>query len=174
MFLMMIFLLACAGCTMGGRKDVPGIQNFGQVSPEVWRGGKPTREGMQWLADRGVKTVIDLQMEDESADVPPGVRYVPIRVPMWHCDEVDVAAVNRAIEESPKPVFIHCVAGRDRTGLAVAAWRMSHGISADDAIREMESFGTNPWWNAAIKRRIRRLQEESKNGNAKESAASER
>src|SRR4051812_15578594 len=106
-----VFLIACAGCTTGGSKEAVGVGNFGEVSPEIWRGGKPTREGMHWLADRGVKTVIDLQMEDESADIPRGVRYVPIRVSMMRCDCVDVSAVMRAIEESPKPVFIHCQAG---------------------------------------------------------------
>src|SRR5436305_4144728 len=96
-------LIGCAGCTTGGSKEAVGVSNFGEVSPEIWRGGKPTREGMHWLADRGVKTVIDLQMEDESADIPRGVRYVPIRVSMMRCDCVDVSAVMRAIEESPKP-----------------------------------------------------------------------
>src|SRR5882672_9388779 len=94
--LVLLALIACAGCTTGGSKDAPGIANFGQVTPQVWRGSKPDREGMEWLAERGVKTIIDLQMEDESADVPAGVRYVPIRTSLWHCDQVDVAAVNRA------------------------------------------------------------------------------
>ena len=153
----------CAGCTTGGSKDAVGVKNFGEVSPEIWRGGKPTPEGMHWLAERGVKTIIDLQMGDESADVPAGVRYVPIRVSMRQCDCVDVAAVIKAIDESPKPVFIHCQAGRDRTGLAVAAWRMAHGMSADDAIADMEQYGTNPWWNGAIKSKIRRLEQECAN-----------
>ncbi len=150
----------CAGCTSGGSKDALGVRNFGEVSPEIWRGGKPSPEGMHWLADRGVKTIIDLQMIDESADVPKGVRYVPIRVSMWQCDCVDVAAVTKAIDQSAKPVFIHCQAGRDRTGVAVAAWRMAHGMSADDAIAEMERFGTNPWWNGAVRSKIRRLEQE--------------
>jgi protein tyrosine phosphatase (PTP) superfamily phosphohydrolase (DUF442 family) len=156
-------LIACAGCTTGGNKEAVGITNFGQVSPEIWRGGRPTNEGMQWLAERGVKTIIDLQMQDESADVPLGVRYVPIRVSMRQCDCVDVAAVIKAIDENPKPVFIHCQAGRDRTGLAVAAWRMAHGMSADDAIAEMERYGANLWWNGAIKSKIRRLEQEYAN-----------
>ena len=153
-------LIACAGCTTGGSKEGVGVNNFGEVSPEIWRGGKPTKEGMQWLSQRGVRTIIDLQMDDESGDVPAGVRYVAIRVSTRHCDEVDVAAVNRAIDEGPKPVFIHCQAGRDRTGLAVAAWRMAHGMSANDAIAEMEGYGTNLWWTGAIKSKIRRLEEQ--------------
>lgn len=155
--LVMGLLVTCAGCTSGGRTDVPGIQNFGQVTPEVWRGSKPNREGMQWLAERGVKTVIDLQMDDESSAVPAGVKYVPIRTSLWSCDCVDVPAVVKAIDESPKPLYIHCLVGRDRTGLAIAAWQMSHGMSADQAIADNERFGRNAWFDSAIRRRIRQL-----------------
>src|SRR5258706_15120063 len=83
---MVALVVFCAGCTTGGSKEVAGVSNFGQVTPEIWRGGKPTREGMRWLADRGVKTIIDLQMEDESADVPAGVRDGAIRVALWGWD----------------------------------------------------------------------------------------
>jgi protein tyrosine/serine phosphatase len=163
-------VITCAGCTTGGTKEAVGVSNFGEVSPDLWRGGKPTLDGMQWLAKRGVKTIIDLQMEDESANVPQGVRYVPIRVSMWQCDCVDVDAVIKAIDESPKPVFIHCQAGRDRTGLAVAAWRMAHGMKPDEAIAEMARYGTNPWWNSAIRSKIRRLEEQYANKGVAEAA----
>jgi protein-tyrosine phosphatase len=129
---------------------------------------------MQWLAQQQVKTIIDLQMDDESRDVPTGVRYVPIRAPMWHCDQVDVAAVIKAIDESPKPVFIHCLVGRDRTGLAVAAWQMSHGMSAEEAIAQMERFGSNPYFSDSIKRRIRELEQEQQRTRADKSAATAR
>ena len=155
-----VMCLACAGCTTGGSKDAPGITNFGRVTPQVWRGSKPDRAGMQWLAQQGVGTIIDLQMDDESANVPAGVKYVPIRASLWSCDQVDVDAVVKAIDQSPKPVYIHCLVGRDRTGLAVAAWQMSHGMSADEAIADMERFGSNPWWDRAIKRRIRQLEQQ--------------
>ena len=170
----LIFLLiVCAGCTTGGKKDVP-IDNFGQVTSDVWRGSKPDREGMQWLAQRGVKTIIDLQMDDESAIVPAGVNYVPVRTSLWSCDRVDVAAVTKAIDESPKPIFIHCLVGRDRTGLAVAAWQMSHGMSAADAIADNERYGSNPWFDAAIRRRIHQLAAEQENSKAIKSSAAAR
>jgi tyrosine-protein phosphatase SIW14 len=170
----LLFLLALTGCTTGGNKDVAQVPNFGEVSPDVWRGGKPNREGMQWLAGRGVKTIIDLQMDDESADVPAGVKYVPIRVSLWRCDRVDVAAVMRAIEESPKPVFIHCLIGRDRTGLAAAAWQLNQGKSAEEAIADMERFGINPFFNGAIKKRIRELAKDQEKANANKSSAAAR
>jgi protein tyrosine phosphatase (PTP) superfamily phosphohydrolase (DUF442 family) len=136
---------------------VPGVANFGFVTTDVWRGAQPTPEGFKTLAAMGVRTVIDLQEDDHSASVPPGVRYVPLRVSGWHADEVDTGAVLRAIAENPKPVFIHCHQGRDRTGLAVAAYRLSQGMSTTDAIRELRRFRVNFWWQSPIEKRIRLL-----------------
>jgi len=139
---------------------VPGVRNFGFVSADVWRGAKPTPAGLQYLTKMGVKTIIDLQMDDESEDVPQGVKYVPIRTSLWRADKIDVPAVLQAIESSPKPIFIHCLQGRDRCGLAVAAYRIEQGMSASDAIRELEQFGVNFVYNGAIKRRIKEIYEE--------------
>lgn len=136
---------------------VSGVDNFGFVTAGVWRGAKPTADGLRTLAAMGVRTVIDLQEADESADVPPGVRYVPIRVSEWRADAVDTAAVVRAVADNPKPVFIHCREGRDRTGLAVAAYRLSQGMTPADATREMDQFHVHFWWRGSMEKRIRRL-----------------
>jgi len=149
-------LVCLAGCAGSQKEAAPGVANFAEVSPEVWRGGKPSADGFRWLAARGAKTVVDLQMDDESADLPPGMTYVPIRVSLWRCDKVDVDAVLEAIEKNPKPVFIHCLRGRDRTGLAVAAYRLKQGLTVEKVIAEIETFGTSVW-SGAIKDRIREL-----------------
>jgi protein tyrosine phosphatase (PTP) superfamily phosphohydrolase (DUF442 family) len=133
---------------------VPGVPNFGVISKDVWRGAQPTAEGLKTLADLGVKTVIDLRKEDESAEIPPGVRYVRIPTSAWRADTVDVQAVLSAIQTSPKPVFIHCQQGRDRTGLAIAAYRLSEKMSAADACRELRNFHVNPWWDGPITQRV--------------------
>jgi protein tyrosine phosphatase (PTP) superfamily phosphohydrolase (DUF442 family) len=137
---------------------VPGVDNFGMASKDVWRGAQPTPDGMQWLARLGVKTVIDLREEgDESAIVPPGVRYVRIPVSPFNADRVDVREVLEQIDSCPKPVFIHCHQGRDRTGLAVAAYRLAEGMAPADACAELRNFHVNFWWDAPIERRIREL-----------------
>jgi protein tyrosine phosphatase (PTP) superfamily phosphohydrolase (DUF442 family) len=139
---------------------IPGVENFGMVSKDVWRGGKPSAEGLHTLAALGVKTVIDLREADESADIPHGVRYVRLPVSAWQADQVDVEQVLKMIAASPKPVFIHCHQGRDRTGLAIAAYRLSLGMSAADACRELRNFQVNPWWDAPIERRIYSLEQQ--------------
>lgn len=137
--------------------DLKGVENFGVISADVWRGAKPTADGLKTLAAMGVRTVIDLRQDNEQADIPPGVTYVRLPVSAWHSDQVDTTAVLKAIDSSPKPVFIHCTQGRDRTGLAIAAYRLSQGMSADDAITELSNFRANFWWSKAIKCRVRQL-----------------
>jgi protein tyrosine phosphatase (PTP) superfamily phosphohydrolase (DUF442 family) len=151
---------------------VPGISNFGLVSKDLWRGGQPTPEGMQWLARLGVKTVIDLREEaDETSIIPAGVRYVRIPVSPFSADQVNVAEVLRQIETSPKPVFIHCHQGRDRTGLAVAAYRLAQGMQPADACLELRNFNVNFWWDGPIERRIGSL-DRSLSAAAKQKVAS--
>ena len=140
-----------------GRPVVPGVDNFGEVTPLVWRGGKPTQLGMLSLRQRGVKTIIDLQEIDESAEVPPGVQYIHLPVSQWHADQVDVTQVLAAIRKNRGPVFIHCLQGRDRTGLAVAAYRLSSGWTPKAACDELEKYNINFWWRGPIVYRIQQL-----------------
>lgn len=44
----------------------------------------------------------------------------------------DLLAVASAIAASPVPTLVHCTAGKDRTGLAVALVQMAHGVSRQD------------------------------------------
>jgi tyrosine-protein phosphatase SIW14 len=136
---------------------VPGVGNFGFISADVWRGARPTPLGFQVLKGMGVRTILDLQESDLSSIIPAGVNYVPLRTSQWHANDVDVAAVLKVIQDSPKPVYIHCLEGRDRTGLAVGAYRLSRGMKMQDVIAELKSFGVHFWWRGPIERRLRQL-----------------
>ena len=140
-------------------RHVPGVANFGFVSADLWRGARPTALGFSALAAMGVRTVIDLEERDASAEMPAGVQYVRFPVPGWRADQVDMTKVLRAINELPKPIFIHCREGRDRTGLAVAAYRVAQGMSAEDAMREMRNFHVRWMWQGSMGRRLGELQQ---------------
>jgi protein tyrosine phosphatase (PTP) superfamily phosphohydrolase (DUF442 family) len=170
--------VALAGCAHQGRRstqllppssnrtppqhaleaEVPGLPNFGFVTRDVWRGGQPDAIGLETLAKLGLKTVIDLRENGTPDVLPPGVRIVRLPVSAWHADWVDPARLLAAISNNPKPVFIHCREGRDRTGMAVAEYRLSTGMSAADACRELLNFHVNSWWQIPIEQHIDRLQ----------------
>jgi hypothetical protein len=122
-----------------------GVPKFGEVTPTLYRGGQPTREGFDRLAKMGINIVVDVgrSKRDERQLKKLGMRYVPIA---WHCpfpkDDV-FARFLKLIRDNPnKKIFVHCRLGDDRTGMMIAAYRMSaQGWTAERAMKEMEAFG---------------------------------
>jgi protein tyrosine/serine phosphatase len=52
-----------------------------------------------------------------------------------------VAHFLAVVDDQPKPVYVHCRSGQNRTGVMVAAYRVIvEGASADAAIEEMRRY----------------------------------
>lgn len=98
--------------------------------------------------------------EDEREEVLAlGMRYA--NMPMSGFDRpsaTDVQRVLAFIEVSGnQPVFLHCKRGRDRTGVVVAAYRVTNDRwAAEKALVEAEDFGL-AWWQIRMRRFIREL-----------------
>lgn len=124
-----------------------GLPNFGQVTPILYRGGQPNRLGYEKLAKMGVDIVVDLRLtkkgEESRAVKKLGMQYVSIP---WHCylpRDAQFARFLMILRENPKKrVFVHCRYGDDRTGMMIAAYRMTvEGWNPEEARKEMEKFG---------------------------------
>jgi len=116
-------------------QDTAGLPNLKIVNDQVLRGGQPTDDGFKKLADRGVKTVVDLRWVSEhsishekqvvEAD---GMRFISI--PMKGLSSPSLEQISKALgvleDSSNWPVFIHCRRGSDRTGTVLACYRMAH------------------------------------------------
>jgi protein tyrosine phosphatase (PTP) superfamily phosphohydrolase (DUF442 family) len=129
-FYVSVAVLFAGGCATVG-ESVPGIGNVAEVDPApdaVYRGGQPSREGIETLRSMGVRTVLDLRADavpwEREAVKAAGMTYV--NIPMVASD-VDPGKLARALDvlrTAERPVFLHCRHGRDRTGLSVAAYRL--------------------------------------------------
>ena len=133
--------------SMGSRKHYVGLPNFGEVTPSLYRGGQPGADGLEALKRKGVSIVVDMRgghSEHEKRAVEElGMEYVSIP---WHCplpSDAPFVKFLKVIEQNPdKKVFVHCRLGDDRTGMAIASYRMAEeGWTADEALKEMELFG---------------------------------
>lgn len=101
-----------------------------------------TPEGQQTLIDHGLRTVVDLRRPDELTELPnvfaasDRVRYIhnPLffittatSLPEFYRQVVDESqpymrsVIARLSEPGALPALVHCTAGKDRTGLVVAA-----------------------------------------------------
>lgn len=124
-----------------------GLPNLGQVTPTLYRGGQPTMEGLETLAKMGVGVVVDLRegtREAERDEVTKlGMHYVAIP---WHCSHPDDATVAKFLtvlrNNRDNTIFVHCYFGTDRTGMMIAAYRMSEqGWTPEEAKKEMRAYG---------------------------------
>jgi tyrosine-protein phosphatase SIW14 len=138
--------LSVAGLQAGSDPDVPGVHNFHQVDEHVYRGAQPSGQGFVSLAKLGIKTVIDLRGEssEENAVQRAGLRYVRMHWNGYKApDDSQISAVLSLLNDSSDwPVFVHCRRGADRTGTAIACYRIAHDRwSNQQALAEAKTFG---------------------------------
>ena len=144
--------------------NVRGVAYAAEVAPGIYRGGKPTQEGVAWLKQLGIRTVINLRHyhgETERRWVESaGMRYE--RIKLESSDEPKPAQVARFLQlirdPSLLPIYVHCLHGVDRTGAMMVVYRMEvSGWSNADAIAEMDHFGPHVIWRD-LRRFVRRYQ----------------
>ena len=124
------------------------IDNFGQVDEHYYRGAQPDNDDYADLAALGVKTLINLTSDDAKANEQAfveraGMRYVHIPMTTHVHPTVEQVTTFLRIVSDPasRPVYVHCVGGRHRTGVMSAVYRMTHdGWTADQAFSEMKRY----------------------------------
>lgn len=124
-------------------------RNVGQVAPGLLRGEQPTAEGMHWLKEQGVRTVIDLtegKSYDKAWGAAAGLRTVHLPQHAFDAPTLDQARafLREATNPVNQPVYFHCYHGSDRTGTMAAVYRIAvQGWTAEQAIAELGEYGFN-------------------------------
>ena len=164
-------LLLISGCVYFAKHTAQGacpssldspIRNFCAVVPHVlWRGERPSRSDATWLLEHGVGSVVNLEVmlddhwsfdaatpgsdSDQSVPYYHVPDFEPVHLVNWSLLDNHVAHFLAIMDEAPRPVYVHCLDGIDRTGVLIAAYRVvAEGVSRDAAIAEMARYGT-PW-----------------------------
>jgi tyrosine-protein phosphatase SIW14 len=135
-----------AGHVIPQRQKLAGLSNFGQINPSLYRGERPTDEGLACLAKMGVTIVISLEGKYKDLRKPVerlGMQYVSM---FWECSfpqDHTFAKFLQLLRDNPgKKVFVYCHYGDDRTGMMIAAYRIAEqNWSAHEAKEEMKAFG---------------------------------
>lgn len=129
--------------------SAPGVPNFHKVNDGLYRGGQPSRQGFASLAKLGIKTVLDLRIPEGQSNGEKkiveslGMRY--IHLPLHGGDTPTQNDIDRAfavlLDGAQGPVFVHCREGKDRTGMIIACYRISHdGWANMRALAEAKSY----------------------------------
>jgi protein tyrosine/serine phosphatase len=128
------------------------IKNFGKMDDHFYRGAQPEQGDYASLAALGVKTVIDLRNDptdyEKSSVEALGMKYVNIPMSGWkYADDADVQRFMSIMNHPDTGVaYVHCKAGKHRTGLVGAVYRFDkYGWSYDQAYKEMKQFDYSSW-----------------------------
>jgi uncharacterized protein (TIGR01244 family) len=126
------------------------LPNFHQVNENLYRGAQPQRGGLKKLSELGIRTVINLRgasndtRKEHAEAEASGMRY--FNIPMSSLGRPTDEQVERALAiidaRENWPVFVHCQRGADRTGVVIAAYRISQDKwTGEQAIAEAKRFG---------------------------------
>lgn len=124
--------------------------NFYQVTPTLYRGGRPDQVGVGVLEQMGIKTIIDLENDDDAvaheAEWAKLAQLNFIHEPMNGLEKPRDRQVNEILgmidDPALQPVYVHCMEGVDRTGLIIALHRvLSEGWTPKAAHAEMKAHG---------------------------------
>jgi len=123
------------------------IDNFGTINANYYRGAQPEGHDYADLAALGVKTVIDLTKDGDTAEpgIVQGLGMKFYRIPMTTHQPPSTEQLEQFLklvdDPAKQPVYVHCQGGRHRTGLLTAVYRMNDdGWSAERAFSEMKQY----------------------------------
>lgn len=155
------------------------IENFHQVDDELFRGARPRYDDEVYLklAGLGVRTIINLEgagEADREKAVVDGVNQTlrqqgkptftfisfPIRsfvqTVLFRVSDQRVQGLFAELQNAPKPMFVHCKRGKDRTGMLVMLYRLRRHEqpSYEEALREAQHYHFSKW-NFGLKRTVK-------------------
>jgi protein tyrosine/serine phosphatase len=143
----MLALAGMAASVTQTKTSTNGIENFGKVNENYYRGAQPDANGFAELKRLGIKTVIDLRKDfvpEESEWVrAAGMQYIniPLKASRAATEEQTDYFLKLVNDPNNWPVYVHCKGGRHRTGALTGIYRITHdGWTADQAYKEMKDY----------------------------------
>lgn len=126
-----------------------------RVSPQVSRGQRPDAAKLAVLAASGHHATINLCAEVDGGDAPTIVaaglggvlttRHFPVTDMESPTVEQLAEILDLLSVPGAAPTYVHCEAGKGRTGVVIACYRMAvMGWDAADALVEAANFGCSP------------------------------
>lgn len=114
------------------------------IEGEVYRAAQPSPAMLQAVVrEHEVRTVVSLMRAESplfravEPDVVErlGVEYRWVPLPNLRSPtRTELLRLIEVVEQAPRPVLIHCMAGADRSGVAAALFRLAAGEHFDEAV----------------------------------------
>ena len=115
------------------------VWRYCTITPDLCVGGQINAAGWRWLAARGITAVVNMRSEFDDAvhGIAPDA-YVWLPTPDDHAPTMQqlrsgVGFINQVIQQGGK-VYVHCASGVGRAPTMAAAYLISTGMRAEEAI----------------------------------------
>lgn len=141
-------------------RDLGGYETpYGETSSDVlFRSGRlfdATEKDLQKIKRIGIRSIIDLRNDEDKSKYPSKTSQDPSivtyllpvngngRIPTGRLDQIEsylemvedpktARPIFKTIVDAPKPLLIHCNAGKDRTGMFVALVLLANDVALED------------------------------------------
>jgi len=148
--LFLVPLAAACNTVPTNTSSNPTANFFAVEDGMVYRGSRPTQQGVSELAAMKVKTILNLENNNDAIKKEiawassMGINEVVAEMQGTSApgDEEVQLALDTLSDPRNMPVYVHCAKGEDRTGMVIALHRIfNQGWEAKDAEAEMEAHG---------------------------------
>ena len=141
----------------GKQHPAPGtsLVHFTRITEGVYSGSKPHSEAdFEYLRSIGVRYILELHFlpfltgREKRKAHRHDIEFVSVRMNASPISPSE-KHVNQALDimKKKRPIYVHCVLGRDRTGLAAGLYREYFlGIPKQKALLEMKEAGFRDSW----------------------------
>jgi len=131
---------------------------FAKVDSNLYRGGRPSKEDLNFLKDKcGVERIVSLD-GDVASEIHPHCNMLELEhvvIPIegdFPEENIDKVANNVDDLLSSKKTYVHCFHGKDRTGMACAMYRIANGMDTTEALVEAQRFGMGSGLSPKVKK----------------------
>ena len=130
---------------------------FSQVTKDLYRGGCPTAKDLAYLKSIGIKKIVSLD-EECGQKIDPVCEDFGLQHIIWGLgdgNDPKIAALKKRIVPTLThggPTYVHCLHGKDRTGMTVAMYRVYTGWPVGKALDEAARFGMGAYLSPPVTR----------------------
>lgn len=119
---------------------------FAKVTKGLFRGGEPSLKDLILFKKHGINKIVSLDKKigDVIDPICDGLDFEHIICDLGDGNSPEISILKKKIIPNlldNGPTYIHCKHGKDRTGMAIAMFRIYNGWNIKDALKEAKKFG---------------------------------